>query len=115
MSEGKRKRMTLPKKREDIERVMHEVEQTHHHEHHHHHEEAGLGEVLTAFEYILDSINANVKVLEATVNRHTVELATLYKILSKIVEACFSENPEARDRALSEALKMLGGLQAKKT
>ena len=115
MSEGKRRRMTLPKKREDIERVMHEVEQTHHHEHHHHHEEAGLGEVLTAFEYILDSINANVKVLEATVNRHTVELAALYKILSKIVEACFSENPEARDRALSEALKMLGSLQVEKT
>jgi len=108
-SKSKRKmRMTLPKKREDLEKVMEEVEATHpeHHHHHHHHED--LGDFLAAFEYLLDSLSANVKVLESTVKNHSFEIAKIYKVLSKIVEACFSEDKERRKYALLEAIKLLG-------
>jgi hypothetical protein len=101
----KRMRMTLPKKREDLEKVVEEVEATHP-EHHHHHEE-DVEEFLAAFEYLLDSLNANVKVLESTVKGHTMEIARIYKILAKIVEACFTDDVEKKKKALLEALSAL--------
>ncbi len=97
--------MTLPKKKEDLEKVVEEVEETHP-EHHHHHEEE-VEEFLAAFEYLLDSLNANVKVLESTVREHTMEIARLYKILAKVVEACFTEDEDKKKRALLEALSVL--------
>ena len=97
--------MTLPKKKEDLEKVVEEVEETHP-EHHHHHEEE-VEEFLAAFEYLLDSLNANVKVLESTVREHSMEIARLYKILAKVVEACFSEDEDRKKKALLEALSVL--------
>jgi len=97
-------RMTLPKKKEDLEKVVEEVEETHP-EHHHNEEE--VEEFLAAFEYLLDSLNANVKVLESTVREHTMEIARLYKILAKVVEACFSEDENKKKKALLEALSIL--------
>ncbi len=108
----KRMRMTLPKKKEDLEKVVEEVEATHPEHHHHHHEEE-LEEFLAAFEYLLDSLNANVKVLESTVKEHTMEIARIYKILAKLVEACFSEDDERKRKALLEALDVLGVKAAK--
>jgi len=101
----KRMRMTLPKKKEDLEKVIEEVEETHP-EHHHHHEE-DIEEFLAAFEYLLDSLNANVKVLESTVKGHTMEIARIYKVLAKIVEACFTDDLERKKKALLEALSIL--------
>ncbi len=110
MSEERRKkrmRMTLPKKKEDLEKVVEEVEETHpEHQHHHHHEEE-VEEFLAAFEYLLDSLNANVKVLDSTVKEHTMEIARLYKILARIVEACFSNDEERKKKALLDALSVL--------
>jgi len=111
LGQDRKKRMTLPKKREDIERVVKEVEEHHppsHHEHHHHHHEAGgLEDVLTAFEYILDSMNANLNNLEDAVNRLTIEVSTLYKVLSKVVRALSTEDPQRRQAELLDALSLL--------
>jgi G3E family GTPase len=102
--------MTLPKKREDLEKIMDEVMETHeHHEHHHHHHhhEEGVEELLTVFELLIDSLNANVKNLESQVQMQAAEIVRLYKVLAKIVEACFSSDETTKRRALEEALSLV--------
>lgn len=102
--------MTLPKKREDLERIMDEVMEAHeHHEHHHHHHhhEEGVEELLTVFELLIDSLNANVKNLESQVQMQAAEIVRLYRVLAKIVEACFSEDEATKRRALEEALSLV--------
>jgi hypothetical protein len=107
LSKGKRKkRMTLPKKREDLEKIVDEVSQTHEHEHHHHHAEE-LDEILQVYEIFIDSLRANVSSLEAQVRSQRSEISRLYRVLAKIVEACFSNDNEAKARALSEAANIL--------
>ncbi len=103
----RKKRMTLPKKREDLEKIVEEVSETHPHEHHHHHAAEGLDEILEVYEIFIDSLRANVSSLEAQVKSQRLEIARLYRILSKIVEACFSEDEEERRKALLEAEAVL--------
>lgn len=112
MSEARRqrrKRMTLPKKKEDLEKIVDEVAATHEHEHHHHHHHHGgdVEELITVFEILIDSLNANLKSLEATVQAQGAEIVRLYKILSKVVEACFEDDAERRRAALNEALAIV--------
>ncbi len=115
MSEKKRKkRMTLPKKREDLDKVVEEVSERHAHEHdhhHHHHHHGDIDELITVMELLLDSLNANMKVIETNVKRQAHEIATIYKILAVLVRACLAaESEEERRRLLEEALKTLGPL-----
>lgn len=114
MSEKKRKRrMTLPKKREDIEKVVEEVAERHSHGHeheheHHHHHHGDVDELLTVIELLLDSTNATVKVLDSKVKQQANEIATIYRVLAKIVEACMSSDEEDKRGKLLEAFKILG-------
>ncbi len=109
MSKGKKRRMTLPKKREDLDKIVEEVSETHEHEHHHHHHHhvEGLDEILQVYEIFIDSLRANVNSLEAQVRSQRAEIARLYRILAKLVDACFSNNEEAKRRALTEAASIL--------
>jgi len=96
--------MTLPKKKEDLEKIVEEVSEAHVHEHHHHHAVGGeIDEILEVYEIFIDSLRANVSALEAQVRSQRLEIARLYKLLSKIIEACFSNDEEAKKRALLEA------------
>ncbi len=107
----RKSRMTLPKKRDDIEKVVEEVAERHghEHEHHHHHHHGDLDELLTVIELLLDSTNATVKVLDSKVKHQAREIATIYRVLSKIVEACLaSESSDERREKLVEALEALG-------
>ncbi|MCE4600097.1 MAG: hypothetical protein F7C38_00825 [Desulfurococcales archaeon] len=106
----RKKRMTLPKKKEDIEKVVEEVSERHGHEHeHHHHHHGDIDELLTVIELLLDSTNATVKVLDSKVKHQANEIATLYRVLAKVIEACLAaENQEERRARLLEALEALG-------
>lgn len=111
MSEKKRKkRMTLPKKREDIEKVVEEVSErhSHEHEHEHHHHHGDLDELLTVIELLLDSTNATVKTLDSKVKQQANEIATIYRVLAKLVEACMSSDDELKRERLQEAIGILG-------
>lgn len=105
----RRKGMTLPKKKEDLEKIMDEVMETHEHHdhHHHHHHEEGVEELLTVFELLIDSLNANVKNLESQVQMQASEIVRLYKVLAKVVEACFSKDESTKKRVLMEALELV--------
>ena len=105
--------MELPKKREDLEKISEEVEareaveeEEEYHEHHHHHGEE-LEDVVSVLELLVDSLNANYKNLESTVNIHSDEIVRLYRVLAKIVEACGSSNDKERNRLLKEAIELL--------
>ncbi|MFP3171713.1 MAG: hypothetical protein RXQ79_01540 [Acidilobus sp.] len=106
-----RRRMELPKKREDLEKISEEVESKEHleeeeyHEHHHHEED--LEDVVSVLELLVDSLNANYKELESMVSVHSDEIIRIYRVLAKIVKACGEADPSARDRTLREAVELL--------
>ncbi len=101
----------MPKKREDIDKIVHEVESTHEaghehgHEHHHHHGE--VDEALSVMELLLDSLSVQVKQLEANSMRQARDLARLYRVVAYIVEALASQSDEERARALKKAIQEL--------
>ncbi len=103
-----RKRMELPKKREDLEKIVEEVEsREHEHEHHHEHVHEEMEDVVSVLELLVDSLNANYKSLESTVKVHSDEIIRLYRVLAKVVEACGSQSEEEREKALREALSII--------
>ena len=106
----RKRRMTLPKKKEDIEKVVEEVAERHGHDHeHHHHHHGDIDELLTVIELLLDSTNATVKVLDSKVKHQANEIATLYRVLAKVIEACLaSDSVDERRQKLLEALQELG-------
>jgi len=111
----KRKRMTLPKKREDLEKVVQEVQESHAHDHHHehghehHHHHVDIDEILYALDIQLNALTQRIRVLEDKVQRQQAEIATLYKILASIVEAIGAGDEEAKKKALARALAILEG------
>lgn len=106
-----RKRMTMPKRKDDIQKIVREVEEHHHHEHehhhHHHHEHGDLEDAIAAMELLIDSLSAKVKGLEAGVKRQGVALAALYRVVAYLVEAVATDDREAREKALRKALDSL--------
>jgi len=100
--------MTLPKKREDLERIVEEVEKSHSHEHeHHHHHHGDIEDTVTVLELLVDSLGANVKNLDSRISRISVEISKLYNVLSYIVEAIAAGNDDERMEYLKQALKTL--------
>jgi len=117
MSGKKRRRMTLPKKREDLEKVVQEVQESHahghHHDHgheHHHHHHVDIDEILYALDIQLTALTQRIRVLEDRVRRQQIEIATLYKILASLVEAIGAGDEEAKKKALTRALAVLEGV-----
>jgi len=105
-----RRRMELPKKKEDLEKIVEEVEEReheHYHEHYHEHVHEEIEDVVSVLELLVDSLNANYKSLESTVKVHSDEIVRLYKVLAKVVEACGASNEEERVKALREALSII--------
>ncbi len=103
--------MTLPKKKEDLEKIMEEVEESHHHEHehHHHHHHGDIEDTITVLELLVDSLGANVKNLESRVNRIASEVSKIYMVLSYIVEALAAKDDKERREVLAKALNELEG------
>jgi len=98
--------MELPKKKEDLEKIVEEVEEREH-EHYHEHVHEEIEDVVSVLELLVDSLNANYKSLESTVKVHSDEIVRLYKVLAKIVEACGASSEEEKVKALREALSII--------
>jgi chromosome segregation ATPase len=111
--EGRKKRksrMTLPKKKEDLEKIVEEVQQAeaHDHHHHHHHHHAGeIDELLTVLELLVDSLNAQIETLQSRVSRNSYEIARLYKILGHILSYLVASDEKEKLMHLEEALSLL--------
>jgi len=100
--------MSFPKKREDVEKVVEEVESRHRHEeHHHHHHHEGFEEIVANLELLVESLNARLSSLESRVSSQGLEVARLYKVLSHLVEALMASSEEEKREALIKALKTL--------
>ena len=109
---GKRMRMTLPKKEEDLQKVVEEVMETHHehhheHEHHHHHHAEGLDEILHTIDVLMDTMNTRITDLEEKTEKLRDEVITLYKVFAAVVKALAAETPEERKTALLEAKELI--------
>ncbi len=97
----------MPKKKEDLEKIVEEVEASHPHEHgheHHHHHHGDVDEVLTVMELLIDSLNATVKNLETRLNQQSREIARIYRILAYIVESLAYNDNSKKAAALKKAL-----------
>jgi len=115
LSGKKRRRMTLPKKKDDLEKVVKEVQESHAHdhghghEHHHHHHHVEIDELLYALDLQLEAMNQRIRVLEDRVRRQQLEIATIYRVLARLVEAIVAGDEEAKKEALARALAALEG------
>ncbi len=108
MHMGKRMRMTLPKKEEDLQKVVEEVEETHHAHHHHHHEHVeGLDEVLHTIDVLMDVMNTRITDLEEKAEFLREEIINLYKLFGAVIEALASPDEKRRELALNKAYEIL--------
>ncbi len=105
---GKRMRMTLPKKEEDLQKVVEEVmeQQAHEHHHHHHHAE-GLDEILHTIDVLIDTMNTRITDVEEKVEKLREEVINLYRLFAQVVKAIASETVEEKRAALVEARKLI--------
>lgn len=95
----------IPKTEEDIAEIQKEVEEEEHHHHHHEHEEEE--DVIAQLLYSLQSLEGRVNELQSSTDQCKKELANIYKLLSKLVLASFTENREERIKILKEMLSLL--------
>lgn len=113
---GKRMRMTLPKKEEDLQKVVEEVMETHQEEHHHHHHAEGLDEILHTIDVLMDTMNTRISDLEEKTEKIREELVNLYTVFADLVKALAARSEEEKLAALRHARevieKSLGGLQS---
>ncbi|MEM1685508.1 MAG: hypothetical protein QXO93_01585 [Acidilobaceae archaeon] len=99
------KRMSFPKKREDIEKITEEVESEHRHEQHHHHH--GVEEHTANIQLLIDALSTRITGLEDKIMKQSIDIARVYKVLAYIVEAIAVDDIEAKKKTLREALKIL--------
>jgi septation ring formation regulator EzrA len=107
---GKRMRMTLPKKEEDLQKVVEEVMETHehdHHHHHHHHHVEGLDEILHTIDVLMDTMNTRISDLEEKSEKLKEEIVNLYMLFAELVKAIAAKSDEEKARALSNARKII--------
>ncbi|QKQ99549.1 hypothetical protein GWK48_03310 [Metallosphaera tengchongensis] len=99
----------LPKTDEDLAEIQREVESSHeHHEHNHeHHGENDLESVLGELYVNYQSLEAKVKELEEERDLYRKEVATLYKVLSKVISLVTTENNDDKKKILAEILSVL--------
>lgn len=103
----KKKRMTLPKKQKDIEKVVQEIEEREGHEHHHHHAHGELDEIIAIVELLIDSLNVKMKEVEDKVRLQGNEITRIYKILSILVKYLALDNEEKKKTLIEEAEAIL--------
>ncbi|MDT7872028.1 MULTISPECIES: hypothetical protein [unclassified Stygiolobus] len=94
----------IPKNEDDIAEIQREVEQE---EHHHHHHEHGEEDIITQLLYSLQSLESKVNELQLGNEQCKKEISTIYKVLSKLVLASFTENKEERIKILRDVLSLL--------
>ncbi|MGC8572662.1 MAG: hypothetical protein ACP5L0_01445 [Caldisphaera sp.] len=106
---SERRRMELPKKKEDLDKIVEEVEEEHEHEHvhEHHHEHENVEDIVSVLELLVDSLSANVKNIDTTVKAQGNEIINIYKILAYVVEACTSNDTNSKNEALKKAIELL--------
>ena len=96
--------MTLPKKEEDLQKVVEEVMETHpdmhHHEHEHVHE---LDDILHTIDVLMDAMNTRLTELEEKTNTLYHEVLDLYKLFAIVVKAAVAETAEEKRKVLEEA------------
>lgn len=108
-------RMTMPKKEEDIEKVMEEVmeshpdmmEDHHHHHHHHHHHDDELIIVLNSIVDGMNHFNTHLKSLDERVAQLEKGLTFMARINAIVYKALLQDSPSAKRKALEELEKLL--------
>lgn len=106
---GKRMRMTLPKKEDDLQKVVEEVaEAQHDYEHHHHHHGVeGIEEILHTVDVLMDTMNTRISDLEEKTGKLRSEVENLYRLFAALVEALAAGNEEQKRKALERAMNIL--------
>ena len=105
---GRKKRMTLPKKQQDIEKVVQEIEEREGGEHHHHHHSHGdLDEIIAIVELLIDSLNVKMKELEDRVKLQSNEITRLYRVLALILRYLATDSESEKREIIRNAEKLL--------
>ena len=105
---SRKKRMTLPKKQQDIEKVVQEIEEREGGGHHHHHHSHGdLDEIIAIVELLIDSLNVKMKELEDRVKLQSNEITRLYRVLALILRYLATDSESEKREIIRNAEKLL--------
>ena len=105
---SRKKRMTLPKKQQDIEKVVQEIEEREGGGHHHHHHSHGdLDEIIAIVELLIDSLNVKMKELEDRVKLQSNEITRLYRVLALILRYLATDSESDKREIIRNAEKLL--------
>jgi len=104
-------RMTLPKKEEDLQKVVEEVMESHGHDHdhhhHHHHHGGELDEILRTIDVLIDTMNTRVTDLEEKFEKIREEIINLYLLFGEIVKAMAARTEDEKAAALRRAREII--------
>ena len=102
--------MTLPKKEEDLQRVVEEVAESHPemvHEHHHHHHAHDIDELLHTIDVLLDAMNTRIADLEEKTTILYKAVRELYKLFPLLVKIQLTENEREKRQVIEEIERLL--------
>ena len=103
---GKKMRMTLPKRKEDIEKVVSEVMEhrpeivrNHHHKH-------DIHDLMCTIDVLFDVAHTRLSYVESDVKLLAKHVALIYKLLLLLAKGVVLEDREEREEVIEEAVKL---------
>ncbi|HIC99341.1 MAG TPA: hypothetical protein EYP08_06870 [Pyrodictiaceae archaeon] len=104
---GKKMRLTLPKREEDIEKIVNEVmerypemAQAHHHEH-------NIQDLIQTVDVLFDVTHTRLSYVENDVKSLAKHTALLYKLILLLAKGLMLDNYEERKKIIEEAIGLL--------
>lgn len=105
---GKKMRITLPKRKEDIEKIVNEVMERHPemtHDHHHH--EHDIHDLMHTIDVLFDVAHTRLSYVESDIRLLAKHTALLYRLLLLLAKGLILEDHKERKRIIEEAIKLL--------
>lgn len=105
---GKKMRITLPKREEDIEKIMNEVLERHPEmAHEHHHREHDVQDLVNTIEVLFDVAHTRLSYVENDVKLLAKHTALLYKLVLLLAKGLVAEDREEKRKTLEEIVSLL--------
>lgn len=103
---GKKMRMTLPKRKEDIEKVISEVMERHPEIVYNHHGH-DMRDLMHTIDVLFDVTHTRLSYVESDVKLLAKHVALIYKLLLLLAKGLVLKDHERREKVIEEAVKLL--------
>jgi len=99
--------MTLPKRKEDIEKVISEVMERYPEMAHNHHREHDIQDLMHTIDVLFDVTHTRLSYVETDTKLLAKHVALIYKLLLLLAKGLILKDHERREKVIEEAVKLL--------